>query len=77
MLRLHLRLREQQSMTLEQIVAATIAMQASASAGIRANQIASNKAAAVNEYYARLVKSGELKLVFPGSRNAEATWDGW
>jgi len=65
-------------MTPEQIVAATIAMQASASAGIRANQIASKKASAVNGYYARSLKSGELKLVFfPGSRNAEATWDGW
>ena len=74
---LRLRLRDEQSMTPAQIVAATIAMQASASAGIRTSQVASKKAAAVNDYYARLVKSGELKLVFPGSRNTEATWDGW
>lgn len=72
-----LRLRDQQSMTPEQIVAATIAMQASASAGIRTNEVASKKAAAVNAYYARLVKSGELKFGMPGSRYAEATWDGW
>jgi hypothetical protein len=63
-------------------IALVAALQASASAGRNADPIASKKAAAINGYYNRLLKSGEFDFrVFyggmPGSRGAEKTWSKW